>query len=505
MQTTLSAPLLSCLSDVLAARIGLHFPVERWSDLERGIAAAASAFGMPDAKSCAHWLLSAPLTHSQIEILASHLTVGETYFFRDRKSFEALEQYVLPALIHSRRDSERRLRIWSAGCCTGEEPYSIAMLLDRLVPGHEQWNMTILATDINPRFLRKGVEGVYGEWSFRDAPGWIKERYFKSERQGRYAIHPRIKSMVTFSYLNLADDAYPSLSNNTNAMDIIFCRNVLMYFTAELAEKVAGNLQRSLVDGGWLAVSPAETLSRSFSGFSPVHFHDAMFYRKTMTGGLTDVSSGYPQRQAEPATAYWTPAEPVATPAFPEILAPWPLPEMRGQPEAPPVLAESAIAPPEPLPDKQRASGELLDQARICANQGKLAESVSWCEQAIALDKLDPRSHYLLAAIRQELGQTDAAEQSLKRALYLDPDFVLASFAFGNLRLSQGRYGEAERYFRNVQALLQKRPSIETIPEADGLTAGRLNEIVLSVLDSLPSAAAMRGRKGASHAQRSSH
>ena len=363
------------------------------------------------------------------------------------------------------------------------------MLLDRLLPSREQWNTTILATDINPQFLRKAEEGVYGEWSFRDAPGWIKERYFEKGRQGRYAIHPRIKSMVTFSYLNLADDAYPSLSNNTNAMDLIFCRNVLMYFTAELAEKVAGNLQRSLVDGGWLAVSPAETLSRSFSGFSPVHFHDAMFYRK----GSQPESPGHVHQQVE------------AIPPFPEISVPPPLPEMIRQAEAPPLPSASATAPEEPLPDKRHASGALLDSARVRANLGELAEAAETCEQAIALDKLDPRSHYLLAAIRQELGQTDAAEQSLSRALYLDPDFVPAAFAFGNLRLSQGRYGEAERYFRNVLASLQKRPAIETIPDADGLTAGRLNEIVLSVLDSLPSAAAMHGWKGATHAQRSSH
>ncbi|MCL5668881.1 MAG: chemotaxis protein CheR, partial [Gammaproteobacteria bacterium] len=221
MQPALPHPLLSRLSELLEAQIGLHFPGERWRDLERGIAAAARELGFPEVEACARRLLSAPLTHRQIEILASHLTVGETSFFRDRKSFEALEQYVLPPLIRSRRDSERRLRIWSAGCSTGEEPYSIAMVLDRLLPDHEQWNITILATDINPQSLRKAVEGAYGEWSFRDTPDWIRERYFKKARPGRFEIHPRIRKMVTFSYLNLADDVYPSLSTNTNAMDVI--------------------------------------------------------------------------------------------------------------------------------------------------------------------------------------------------------------------------------------------------------------------------------------------
>lgn len=478
MQTTLSAPLLSCLSDVLAARIGLHFPAERWGDLERGITAAASAFGMPDAKSCAHWLLSAPLTHSQIEILSSHLTVGETYFFRDRKSFEALEQYVLPALIHSRCDSERRLRIWSAGCCTGEEPYSIAMLLDRLVPGHEQWNMTILATDINPRFLRKGVEGVYGEWSFRDVPGWVRERYFKQVGQGRFEIHPRIRKMVTFSYLNLADDVYPSLSNNTNAMDVIFCRNVLMYFTAERAEKVAGNLHQAALDGGWLIVSPAEASNKLFSSFSPVIFPGAVFYRKVSGDALLAGNDylPYPAVASPPVAIH--PIAPVMPLEFLENPPFFPLPDAPRQ--------EAARPAPDARVQEQEATDALCATARLRANQGKLADAVEWCEKAIASDKLNPQIHYLLATIRQELGQDGAAEQSLMRAIYLDPDFVLAYFALGNLRLSQGRNKEAERHFRNALMLLQKHPQDEPLPESDGLTAGRLLEIIMSILSSLP-------------------
>ena len=142
--------------------------------------------------------------------------------------------------------------------------------------------------------------------------------------------------------------------------------------------------------------------------------------------------------------------------------------------------------------------------ARLCANQGKLAEAAGWCEQAIAADKLHPHSHYLLATIRQELGQAEAAEQSLKRALYLDPNFVLAYFTLGNLCLSQGRQEEARRYFGNALALLRQRTFHEILAEGDGLTAGRLHEIIQSVVDSLPSAAAMRHPKGVNHEPKNS-
>lgn len=470
--------LLSSLSDFLAVQTGLYFPKKRWSDLERGIVAAARQFGLPDEQACAHWLLSAPLTRSQIETLASHLTVGETYFFREKRSFEVLEQHIFPELLRTREHSERRLRIWSAGCCTGEESYSIAMLLDQLIPDPEKWNITILATDINPAFLGKAAAGVYGEWSFRDTPAWIRERYFNHRKNARFEILPRIRKRVTFSYLNLADDVYPSLTNNTNAMDVIFCRNVLMYFTAARAKQVIENFHRSLVDGGWLIVSPVETSTSLFSGFTAVSFPGAVLYRKLANSESPAVASIYPAALPGLLPETLLPECLVGDAALATPLQAAPLnPDrpVRQPDERPPFAVDGSAAP-------SRA-------ARACANQGKLTEAAEWCEKAVAADKLNPAHPYLLATIRQEQGHYDLAVQSLMRALYLDPDFVLAHFALGNLRLAQGRRREAERHFRNTLALLQRHPRDEPLPESDGLSAGRLVEIITSVLSSLPRAA----------------
>ena len=468
------------MSDFVAARMGLHFPRERWGDLERGITAAAREFDLPDAESCARRLLSTSPTQNHTEILASHLTVGETYFFREKRSFEVLEEHVLPELLRSRRGVERRLRIWSAGCCTGEEPYSVAMLLDRLIPDPGEWNVTILATDINPRFLRKAAEGVYGEWSFRDTPAWIRERYFKKRKDGRFELSPHIRKRVTFSHLNLAIDAYPSLSNNSNAMDVIFCRNVLMYFTAERARKVAENLHRSLVDGGWLIVSPTETSISLFSPLTATGFPGVVLYRKVEGAAPRLAAIGY---QA-PASQVLFLSEPVAPQAArsvaPEETQPVP-PEQTAATEA-----SGALLP------EQHDRDAFARAARVCANEGRLGEAVEWCEKAVATDKLNPEYHYLLATIRQEQGQVDAAAHSLRRALYLDPDFVLAHFALGNLRLAQSRRRDAGRHFANALALLRARAHDEILPESEGLTAGRLEEIITSVLSSLPHAAAAR-------------
>src|SRR6266404_942143 len=272
--------LLSRFSELVASETGLHFPRERWPDLERGVRSVACDVGAADGEAWLHQIFSKPLARAEIEILASALTVGETYFFREKRSFEILSERVLPPLIAARQANGRQLRIWSAGCCTGEEPFSIAIWLDRLLTEPSQWHITILGTDINPRFLQKAAVGIFSDWSFRDAPPWLKQCYFKPIGHHRYEILPRIKQMVTFAYLNLAEDVYPSLSNNTNGMDLIFCRNVLMYFSPERARSVIKRFHRALVDCGCLFVSAIEASAELFSQFRPEHSGDAMLYRK---------------------------------------------------------------------------------------------------------------------------------------------------------------------------------------------------------------------------------
>lgn len=505
----LSDLLLSQLSEFVARHMGLHFPRERWRDLERGLRSATPEFGAPNVEACAQRLLSASLTKQQIEILANHLTVGETYFFREQRSFALFEDYILPELIRSRQGAERHLRIWSAGCCTGEEPYSIAMMLDRVLPAPRQWRVTILGTDVNPRFLQKAAEGVFGEWSFRNAPPWLKERYFAPVGTSRFAILPRIKEMVTFTYLNLAEDTYPSLTNNTNAMDLIFCRNVLMYFAADHVRTVIHNLHRSLVDGGWLSVSPTETSTQLFSPFMPIHFDGAIFYRKESKPSPALAS---PSREKRTAVArnedtHVPPAS--IQPALSSIPTPPPqvLPQQsKGELIAPPTEASQPTgSQSSPYQEalalcahgnyleaarKLKAEPELQEAtatraalfARIYANLGDLSEARRWAEKAIDVDKLDAGLHYLHAMILQEQGVMEETGASLKRALYLDPDFVLAYFALGNLALRHQRAKEAAKQFTTALSLLQRYRDDEVLPLSDGLAAGRLRAMIQSTM-----------------------
>ena len=280
MDLNISDAQLSRFSDFIDEKMGLHFSPQRTQDLQRGAAAAAREFGFEDVHACIQWLMSAPLTKQQSEILAGNLTVGETYFFRERKSFDIVADHILPALIGARQNGERRLRIWSAACCTGEEPYSLAILLHQRMADLENWNVTILATDLNPRFLRKAAAGVYGHWSFRDTPGWIQDRYFQKTADGRFEIVPEIRRMVDFARLNLVEDVYPSLATDTNAMDLILCRNVLMYFSQRQAIKVIEKLHRAQMEGGWLIVSPSESSQVLFRPYRTMNFPGVILYQK---------------------------------------------------------------------------------------------------------------------------------------------------------------------------------------------------------------------------------
>lgn len=472
---TLPESHMARLSELLATHLGLHFPRARWADLNRGLAAASSRLGMPDTESFIHRLLATPPTQREIEALAAGMTVGETYFFRERRSLDALEQHILPELLRARAAKERRLRLWSAGCCTGEEPYSIAMLLDRLIARDDPWNITLLATDINPVFLRKAAEGGYGEWSFRDTPEWIKDRYFRPQKDGRFKLDERIRKRVAFASLNLAGDDYPSLTTGTNAMDVIFCRNVLMYFSAERARRVVDNLYRALVDGGWLIVSPAETSSALFSDFTTVEFDGAILYRK-------EASAAAPRFVSHVSAPVADLAQESRHPVGGSV----PAAETFQPVQAASLHADSGDGSV-PTPEEPN---QLSRAARDCANRGQLGEAAEWCRQAIAADKSNPANQYLLAVIQQEQGQGDDAVQSLRRALYLDPGFVLAHYALGNLRQSQGRHREAQRHFDNARASLRIHPPDEILPESDGLTAGRLAEMIESMHSSRPKLAA---------------
>ena len=392
--------------------------------------------------------------------MASHIN-GETYFFRDHGQSDLLRLRLLPELIERRRNA-KSLRLWSAGCATGEEPYSMAILLHRLIPDLADWRITILGTDINPKFLARADAGVYSEWSFRDTPDWVKPRYFEACSDNRYEIHPWLKRMVSFAYLNLVDDVYPSVLNGTNAMDLIVCRNVLLYFAPARIPQVVQRFHRALLEGGHLVMGAVEASQITFTGFTHVPAPGVALYRKgstqaaqgiagvdsrTMSGGLADG----PFVVTAPAAASLASSIPVPAP--------------------PPPLVGAGRS----RDDDAQAAGLL---AHRHANLGELAEALVWCERALALAKTDSALHFLRAGILQELQRPNEALLALRNVLFLDPGHVLAHFTMANLYRRQDQPPAAEKHLANVRRLLASRDKNEELPQSGGLTVGRLNGIL---------------------------
>jgi chemotaxis protein methyltransferase CheR len=264
---------------------GLELGTERRHDVDRALLEAFEESRLETVPELCAYLARGD-GRQTLEAFLAALTIGESHFFRSQTQFEALRAGILPQLIAARRDS-RRLRVWSAGCATGQEPYSLAIDLERLLPSIDDWDVLILATDISSPALASGQRGLYRQWSFREVPEDIRRAYF-IDHGDRLEVIPRIRQRVTFAPLNLATDRYPSLLSNTVEIDLILCRNVLIYFSQAVAAEILGRLGDALSDGGWLMLGPAEAGYARQVGLVPKRVSGALVHqreRPTITGG----------------------------------------------------------------------------------------------------------------------------------------------------------------------------------------------------------------------------
>lgn len=459
--------LLSDLSDYISKNMGLYFPQARWDILFVHMAEIAKDFDFQDTEEFIKWLMSVPATRSTTELVAKRLTISETYFFREPRLFEALISRILPDLIREREKTGRQIRIWSAGCATGEEPYSIAIILEKMIPDIENWHIKILATDINSASLIKAADGLYGDWAFRNAPQGFKEMNFTMVKKGEYAIDPKIKKNIRFEYLNLVDDVYPSLINNTNAMDIIFCRNVLMYFTQERIKTIGQHFYDSLVENGCLIVGSSELSNQLFPQFTCVNFPGATIFRKESKKASLKIRSDFKIESI--------PLEPAKINAKKSQDSSFRRPDSDQTIETKTIIREA-------VQDNQ--SDKIID-IRSLANLGKLDEALSACESVIKTNKLNLENYYLYANILQEQNRIPEAIAAFKRVLYLDQNYLLAHFSLGNLEFRSGNSVSAKKHFKIVLRLLNGYGTEDILIEPEMLTTGRLNEIITSILQQM--------------------
>jgi chemotaxis protein methyltransferase CheR len=434
-------PALEELARWVEARLGLHYPSHLWPALHRGVEAAARRLGLPDAEACAQRALAGALGDEGQAVLMECLAVGETYFFRDPELFEQLARLVLMPIITERRAGSRHLRLWSAGCSTGEEAYSLAMLAASLLPDWRDWNISVLGTDLNGTALRRARGGAYGDWSLRHPMPARYRAFLQQGRDGKHHVCPELRRRVRFEALNLAGAAYPSAVTGTIGMDLVLCRNVLIYFERERIRTVLGRLGGALSDAGWLVPGSVELPAAPIAGLSVVR-KDGLFALRR--------SAAVPEAVVAPA----------ATPALcaPALRAP----------------ASPAIVPLQP----GRAGPDLLQQARARADAGDLEGAEQSCRDAVAQDKLDEDCTYLLASILAERGATGEAMGLLQRTLYLAPEHLLARFLLGSLALRLGQRDVGRRHLSHALARLADVAAEEVVQGSGGLTARELEEAI---------------------------
>jgi len=405
--------------DLAAQRVetatGLTFAGLRRRQFEAALDRMAAALGLPGAAACASWLLAGPWDDARSALCARFLTIGETYFLREPRAFDLVCDV---ARAHLARGASRSLRIWSAGCCTGEEPYSIALALRRDVPQMPPERVSILATDLNDAFLAVARAGIYKRWSFRRTDPAELAPFIRSLGDGRFQVDDVLRAQVRIASLNLAAGEYPSIATGTLAMDVIFCRNVLMYFGPDQATRVVARLRDCLVDGGWLVVNASEASTRLFEGFTPVFLKDAMFFRK----------------EAQPAPAH--------VPAAPAVRSFVPVPAPRTEPLA-------AAAPSAPVVPAVAA----MDRVHALAQSGGREEALQCLRRAVESEALSAPLQQSAALFALEHGDHALARHCVRRLLYLEPDSALGHYLWALIEDAAGRRPRARSLLRDVRRL----------------------------------------------------
>ena len=258
---------------------GLSFGEDSRFLLEKRLARRVRALDLGSFASYHYMLTNDSSGEDEVGAVIDELTTNETYFFRERGQLEALVGEVLPELLDRRRPGGPPISIWSAGCSSGEEPYSVVMMASEAgyEPGRD---FRIYASDISKRVLQKARNGIYRPTSFRETDPAVQERYFK-EQDGGFEISPDIKRHVVFTHVNLLD---PSRLALLGSMDVILCRNVIIYFDLETKKQVIDAFASKLHSGGYLLLGHSESLINVTNTFELCHLQRDLVYRKPMPG-----------------------------------------------------------------------------------------------------------------------------------------------------------------------------------------------------------------------------
>lgn len=293
MQNTdlLSDNLTDAFMRLIAKQTGLEMRNRDRAGLRNNIFLRMKVLNLDFPINYYHLLLSnTPESDREWQNFAANLTNLESYFFRDKEQFSLLRHHILPEVIQSHQDT-KTIRICSAGCSTGEEPYSLAILLHEILPDIEEWNLMIFGLDINHKALEKAQSGIYRSWSFRHVDLDLKHRYFRHINH-HYHIDSQIQQKVIFKQVNLVKDSLPQPDSELHNFDLILCRNVFIYFDSLAIAQVLDKFYHTLQPLGYLIAGHSELYGQNLSKFHTKVFPESIIYQRPESNLISESSSG---------------------------------------------------------------------------------------------------------------------------------------------------------------------------------------------------------------------
>ena len=399
----------------------------------------------------------------EVRRIAEAVTITETYFLRDRSQLQALAEVVIPSLAHA-----RRIRILSAGCASGEEPYSIALVLRETLPDIDQWQITLRGVEVNPAMLRQAARGRYTSWALRETPPEIVQRYFR-RTDGQFELDPSVRSMVTFQEQNLVQGDPATWA--PGSWDVVFCRNVLMYLAPEMVRAMIGRVEQALDRGGFLFVGHAETLRGLSEAFEVCHSGAAFYYRLR---GAPQPPPPIPNVEPRPKAAELPQAPPPRAIAVPngELAHVTELMRQERYHEALQTIRALDASSP----------GARVLEALLCAHAGDLQRAATLCAAILAADPLDSRAHYVRALALEQSGDRVQAVDLYRTAAFLDPSFAMPRLHLGLLARRAGDDAAARRELGRALVLLEQEDPARIALFGGGFGRGALMALCRAAL-----------------------
>jgi chemotaxis protein methyltransferase CheR len=519
------------LEEFIREKLGIVIQEHQISNLIKTAKEACKEYQFNSFDDYVDNILKSSVERNLVKHLVAGITVGESYFFRDSSQMSFLETEFFPKLLRQKNSVDRSFRVWSAAASKGQELYSIAMMLDRLLSPNERKNCHLIGTDINTESLACAIKAEYNEWSLRTAALELKQTYF-AKHGPLYQLCPEIKSMARFSYLNLATDSFPSFLMDIHSLDLILCRNVFIYLHQDAVKEILAKFVDSLSPGGILLLGTSDLVDNHVKGLETISRDDLTYYQKSDKLDPQNYSDKFEKKIINENLA----VKPLITKNNEnslqenstaknaiEVLS-QDIKSMRETPLALERVSTNSQPSSQPkqtfcvnqkvafksLADIEQNSSDLvnssawdevvdfvnqysgdhnesfsllMDLATAYGNLGKYQEAIATCNKAIEVNSTDKRAYFLLGLALMEAGETVSAEAALKKTLFLDSNFLEAHYQLGILLIHQGNLKGGIKRLKNAQTLAMNGEPSKVLHNAQEMTYGRIAEVLTKEIE----------------------